>query len=140
MTTSKLHDEILKALRSRKDIWLDDVSLEAIADGSPAIRGIQLRRAKQSETRGADGYHPYHYVGWLYYGQAFAVETEFRNTKSPLTKAQLDWMDDFSVAGGLYIEARNIDDALARSALGHSEPQPWADYENRVTTIKMQDR
>jgi|GEM_PF-2850504 len=140
MPPTKLNAQILKELKGRRDIWLDNVSDEAVECGSPAIRGIQLRRAKESETRGADGYHPYHYVGWLYYGQAFAIETEFRNSKNPLTQVQLDWMDDFSAKGGLYIEARNVDDALAKGALGRSEPQPWNDYERRVTAIKMQDR
>ena len=67
MTAPKLDSQILKALKSRKDIWLDDAT--SGHDGAPKIRGVQLKRAKETEVRGADGYHPFTYTGWLYYGQ-----------------------------------------------------------------------
>lgn len=136
MTAPKLDPQILKALKSRKDIWLD----ESISthNGAPKIRGVQLKRAKETEVRGADGYHPYHYIGWLYYGQSFAIETEFSKTKNPLSPDQLDWLDKFTRVGGQYIEARTMQDV--DDALGKAEPQPWGEYEDRITTIKMQDR
>jgi hypothetical protein len=85
-------------------------------------------------VRGADSYHPFTYTGWLYYGQAFAIETEFTRSKNPLSHDQLDWMNDFAKAGGQYIEARTMDDV--RDALGREEPQPWKEYEMRVTKVK----
>ena len=132
MTAPKLAPYILKALKARKDIWLDD----AISghSGAPAIRGVQLRRAKETEVRGADGYHPFTYNGWLYYGQAFAIETEFTRSKNPLSSDQLDWLYNFDKVGGKYIEARSMQDV--EDALGKSEPQPWSEYEMRVTKIK----
>ena len=84
--------------------------------------------------RGADSYHPFTYTGWLYYGQAFAIETEFTRSKNPLSPDQLDWLNDFAKAGGQYIEARTMDDV--RDALGREEPQPWKEYEMRVTKVK----
>ena len=132
MTQLKLDQHILKALKGRKDIWLDDATSNH--DGSPAIQGVQLKRAKETEVRGADGYHPFTYNGWLYYGQAFAIETEFTKSKYPLSPDQLDWMDKFSRVGGLYIEGRTMQDV--EEALGKTEPQPWSEYEMRVTKIK----
>ncbi len=73
-------------------------------------------------------------TGWLYYGQAFAIETEFTRSKNPLSHDQLDWLNDFAKAGGQYIEARTMDDV--RDALGREEPQPWKEYEMRVTKVK----
>jgi hypothetical protein len=132
MTAPKLAPYILKALKARKDIWLDD----AISghNGAPSIRGVQLRRAKETEVRGADGYHPFTYNGWLYYGQAFAIETEFTRSKNPLSSNQLDWLYNFDKVGGKYIEARTMQDV--DDALGKSEPQPWSEYEARTVKIK----
>jgi hypothetical protein len=132
MTPIKLTPYIIKSLRGRKDIWLD----EAISGhkGAPAIRGVQLKRARETEVRGADGYHPFTYTGWLYYGQAFAIETEFTRSKNPLSPDQLDWLDKFTKVGGQYIEARTMQDV--DDALGKTEPQPWSEYEMRVTKIK----
>jgi len=132
MTAPKLQPQILKALKVRKDIWID----ESVSphEGAPAVRGIQLRRVKETEVRGADSYHPFTYTGWLYYGQAFAIETEFTRSKNPLSSDQLDWLNDFAKVGGQYIEARTMDDV--NDALGKEEPQPWREYEMRVTKVK----
>lgn len=132
MTQSKLEAFIIRSLRCRKDIWLDDSTSKH--EGAPSIRGVQLKRAKETEVRGPDSYHPFTYTGWLYYGQAFAIETNFSKSKHPLSRDQLDWLDEFSKVGGLYIEARTIQDV--DDALGKAEPQPWKDYEMRVTKIK----
>ena len=132
MTAPKLAPYILKALKARKDIWLDN-SIAAHL-GAPSIRGVQLKRARETEVRGADGYHPFTYTGWLYYGQAFAIETEFTRNRNPLSPDQLDWLDHFAKAGGQYIEARSMEDI--DDALGKTEPQPWAEFEMRVTKIK----
>jgi len=132
MAQDKLHPHVIRFMRGRRDIWLD----ESISDhkGAPAIRGIQLRRVKETEVRGAESYHPFTYTGWMYYGQAFAIETEFTRSKNPLSHDQLDWLNDFAKAGGQYIEARTMDDV--RDALGREEPQPWKEYEMRVTKVK----
>ena len=53
--------------------------------------------------------------------------------KNPLSPDQLDWLNDFAKAGGQYIEARTMDDV--RDALGREEPQPWKEYEMRVTKV-----
>ena len=132
MTAPKLEPYILKALKGRKDIWLDDAT--DFHEGAPKIRGVQLKRARETEVRGADGYHPFTYTGWLYYGQSFAIETKFSKTKNPLSPGQLDWLDKFAKVGGQYIEARTMQDI--DDALGKTEPQPWNEYEMRVTKIK----
>lgn len=132
MTTLRLDQQILKALRARPDIWLDNATLDF--EGAPAIRGVQLRRVIETETRGKDSYHPFQYTGWMYYGQAFAIETDIRKGERPLTKEQLRWRDTYSPSGGWYIEARLMHDVT--DVLGKAEPQPWAEYERRETKVK----
>lgn len=127
---TKLTTEILKALSLRKDIWLDDA---AAPDGSPEIRGVQLKRVKESSVVGGDGYHPFNRVEYVYFGAAFAIETEFQKSKNPLTKSQTAWRDSFENVAGLYIEARSIADVT--DALGEKEPQPWFEYESRETRV-----
>tara|TARA_R110000868_G_scaffold95522_8_gene262679 strand:+ start:218 stop:616 length:399 start_codon:yes stop_codon:yes gene_type:complete len=131
MTPIKLTPHIIKSLRSRKDIWLD----EAISNhkGAPAIRGVQLKRFQEREIRGAESYHPFEFKGWRFFGQAFAIETEFTRSKNPLSPDQLDWLDKFTKAGGQYIEARSMEDVY--EALGKSEPQPWDQYVSRSIKI-----
>ena len=131
MAQDKLHPHVIRFMRGRRDIWLD----ESISphEGAPAIRGIQLRRVQEREIRGAESYHPFEYKGWKYFGQAFAIETEFSRTKNPLSAKQLDWLDSFARVGGQYIEARSMDDV--RDALGRDEPQPWREYEMKTAKI-----
>ena len=129
--TTKLYTAIHKAFLHRPDIWFDN----AISpnDGCPEIRGVRLRRVKETEVRGADSYHPFTYSGWYYFGQAFAVETEMIKGRNPLSKSQLEWRGNFEAAGGLYIEAWNLDDVY--EALGKTKPDPWSEYETRQTRI-----
>ena len=132
MTTLRLDQQILKALRARPDIWLDNAVLEF--EGAPSIRGIQLRRVIETETRGKDSYHPFQYTGWMYYGQAFAIETDIRKGERPLTKEQLRWRDLFVTSGGLYITATNMHHVT--DELGKTEPQPWSEYARREVKVK----
>lgn len=127
---TKLTTEILKHLSARKDIWLDDA---AAPDGSPEIRGVQLRRLKETSVVGGDGYHPFNKIEWVYVGQSFAIETEFQKSKNPLSKAQLAWRDAFENVAGLYIEARSLDDVT--EVLGSKEPQPWKEFQERETRV-----
>lgn len=131
MTAPKLDALIRKHLEGRKDIWLDDaVSAD---DGCPEIRGVKLRRVKETEVRGPDSYHPFTYTGWYYFGQAFAVETEMLKGQKPLSKSQILWRDNFEAAGGTYIEAWNIECVFG--VLGKQRPEPWSEYETRQTRI-----
>ena len=132
MSKPTLEDTITKALSTREDIWLDDaVSAD---EACPSIRGIQIRRAKETEVRAPDSYNPFNYVGWMYYGQAFAIETDIQlKSKRPLTKEQEQWRDDFEYSGGIYVMARTIDDVY--EALGRERPEPWSDYETRSTKV-----
>jgi hypothetical protein len=43
-------------------------------------------------------------------------------------------MDKFARVAGQYIEVRSLQDV--EDALGKEEPQPWSEYEMRVTKIK----
>lgn len=127
---TKLSDEIIKALSAREDVWLDDA---AAPDGSPDIRGVQLRRFKESSVVGPDSYHPFQRLEWVYVGQSFAIETELKKGAKPLNLQQLQWRDDFEAVGGLYIEAHTMADVV--DALGVKEPQPWAEFLDRVTRV-----
>lgn len=131
MTAPKLAPYILKALKDRKDIWLDN-SIAAHL-GAPSIRGVQLKRFQEREIRGAESYHPFEFKGWRFFGQAFAIETEFTRSRNPLSSDQLDWLDKFTMVGGQYIEARSMEDVY--EALGKSEPQPWDQYVSRSIKI-----
>ena len=133
MTTPKLELAICKALGSRRDIWLSNTVDVYADDGSPTLQGVQLRRLQEREVRGADSYHPYTYVGWKYYGQSFAIETEMVKSRSPLDKDQLRWRGDYEAAGGLYIEAWSLENVFEE--LGRQEPKPWSEYEIRSTRI-----
>ena len=132
MTLTKFESQIVRMLKVRKDIWLDDAVSQD--PGAPRIRGIKLKRVKETEVRGPESYHPFTYTGWLYYGQSFAIETDFSKSKNPLSNDQLDWMDKFARVAGQYIEVRSLQDV--DDALGKEEPQPWSEYEMRVTKIK----
>ena len=126
----KLATEIRKALRERKDIWLDE---SVGPSGAPEIRGVQLRRFQEHEVRGAESYHPYQHRGWKYVGQAFAIETSLKKAEQPLTREQAKWRDAFENVGGVYITARSMADVT--DELGAKEPQPWSEFTDRVTKI-----
>jgi len=124
--------DINSHLNRREDIWVDDSVSPDL--GCPAIRGIKLKRIQETEVRGPDSYHPYEFKGWKYYGLAFAIETDIAFSRTPFTKDQMKWRDDFEVCGGVYIEARNI--ANVFEVLGKSRPEPWDEYLDRVIKIK----
>lgn len=128
--TAKLATEIIRSLRGRRDVWLDE---SVGGTGCPDIRGNILKRVIETEIRGRDSYHPFNYSGYFYYGQSFAIEVELRKGEKPLTKEQLAWRVDYERAGGLYIEARTMEDVW--DVLGRQEPQPWLQYEQRITKI-----
>lgn len=130
--TAKLATEILKALRQRKDIWLDECTTDDVP-GCPEIRGVQLRRFKESSVVGADSYHPFQKLEWIFVGQSFCVETQLQKGAKPLMRDQMFWREAFESAGGLYIEARNIGDVT--EVLGEKEPEPWSEYESRQTRV-----
>lgn len=132
--TTTLDGVIRRALKLRPDIWLDDEGNVYAADGCPGIQGVQLCRTKETAILGADSYHPYTRISWIYHGQSFAIETEIIKGKNPLSKSQLEWRADFEACGGLYIEARSLSDVY--DVLGKSRPEPWDEYLTRLTRIK----
>mgnify|MGYP003661871698 CR=1 FL=1 len=123
MTLPSLDLSIMRALKNRRDIWIDDAV--SANDGAPEIRGVKLRRVKETEVRGPESYHPYTHVGWYYFGQAFAIEVDIAKGRNPLTKKQLEWRGAFEAAGGAYIEARALQDVF--DVLGKDAPEPWGD-------------
>ena len=126
-----LRQQIVEFLAKRKDIWLDEAVRHAFA---PAIVGIQLKRVKETEVRGPESYHPFNYVGWKYYGQSFAIETDFELKKNPaLTPDQEEWRDDYEHSGGIYIMPRSMGDVYER--LGTHCPEPWDEYLERSTRV-----
>lgn len=128
----RITNQITDVLMKRRDITLDDgVSLD---DGAPLIRGTQLKRARETEVRGPETYHPFTYVGWIYYGQSFAVETNYKTDGDPLSKAQRDWRNAFEGAGGQYFMAQTLDEVYEE--LGDAHPEPWGEYLSRSTRIK----
>ena len=124
--------DVVKELKVRPDIWLDQsVSGD---DGCPSVRGVILRRFKETAIIGPDSYHPYTRVRWVYVGQSFAVETDLGRHDKPLDKEQIKWRDGFEKAGGLYISARGIADV--HEELGTARPEPWGEYSSRIEGIR----
>lgn len=117
--------DIRNILSQRRDIYLHARNATA-PDGTPPILGVQLRRAIETEVRGADSYHPFNYKGWLYYGQAFAIN---RPNRGKLTKDQTEWAEDFKAMGGVYVAAKDMRDVLV--ALG-KEPAEMQEYLDRA--------
>jgi len=124
--------DVIKALKEREDIWLDQSVMAD--DGSPSVRGVILRRFKETAVIGPDSYHPYTRVQWVYVGQSFAVETDLGRYDRPLDKDQIRWREAFELAGGLYIAARIMADV--HEELGVSRPEPWGDYASRIQGVR----
>lgn len=121
MTERRDISAIRSELKARRDIMLFDKNPDG-HPGAAALTGTQIRRVKETEIRGAESYHPLNYVGWKYFGQAFAIE---RPIRGKLTKPQSNWKASFENVGGVYIEAESIDDVM--KVLG-PEPPDVTDY------------
>ena len=117
--------DIRDALSERRDIYLFPAT-----DGP--LLGVHLRRGSESYVKGADTYHPFQYKGWLYYGQAFAIDRVSGAKKKP-TDEQEEFREAFERCGGIHAYAKNVNDAI--DLLGE-EPENVAEYINR-TPMRM---
>ena len=94
MTEHRDLKDIRSALTKRRDIYLFPAS-----DDGP-LTGFQLRRASESYVKGADTYHPFQYKGYIFYGQAFAID---RVVGKKPTAGQETYRLDFEDHGGLFM-------------------------------------
>lgn len=132
---------IRRKLDGRKDIKLDPRN-PSPPKGAPPLTGVQIRRTRETHTLGADSFHPHTYVGWLYYGQAFAVDRkQGRGESRKFTAAQKAWKEDFEAVGGVYLEPHEVELAYP-DGLG-TEPKDIDSHLSRESNrmpIHLKDR
>lgn len=119
MTEHRDLKDIRGTLAARRDVYLFPAS-----DG--ALTGFQIRRTVETYVKGADTYHPFQYKGWLYYGQAFAIDRVSR--KAP-TDEQEEFRVGFEAVGGVHTYAKDMREVL--ELLG-DEPPNVEEYLNRT--------
>lgn len=124
---------IRRALKDRRDIFIID-------DTADKISGFQLRRTKETHVIGADSYHPHTYIGWLYYGQPFAIDANY-GPKKKLSAAQKEFKEAFESAGGIYIMPHEVR-LKQPDGLGDEPPDidKWLARENNRVPLRLSER
>lgn len=124
---------IRKSLKDRRDIL-------TLLDDGDVITGFQLRRTKETHVQGADSYHPHTYIGWLYYGQPFAIDANY-GPKKKLSAAQKEFKEQFEAAGGIYLWPSEVR-LKQPDGLG-DEPadiDKWLARENNRVPLRLSER